>query len=164
VFGQLPASAEHADAVGEAPVHYSSVTESLGDAWWWCDPADMDDVAALIARNDEFIEACRNGSWAQLRPVLAGEFRYLDGRTGEPWDEPRYIADLEQHAAPSLAIDGVVMHVAGNTAVVSARTTSSTRPGKANRYVDTYERRDGEWLCVHACVWPLPDGVATVVP
>ena len=125
----------------------------------------MDDVAVLLARNDQFIEACRRGSWRELRPILGADFRYLDGRTGEVWDETRYVADLEQHPAPTLAIDDVVVHLAGDTAVVSARTTSPTRPGRANRYLDTYERRQGEWLCVHACVWPLPDpAVATVTP
>jgi hypothetical protein len=49
----------------------------------------------------------------------------------------------------------VRVHIDGDTAVVSAR--SFSRPGRFNRYVDTYERRDGRWLCVHACVWPLQE-------
>ena len=53
-----------------------------------------------------------------------------------------------------LALDQVVVHTDGNTAVVCGRT--SRQPGRYGRYVDTYERRDGAWLCVHACVWPLP--------
>jgi hypothetical protein len=31
----------------------------------------------------------------------------------------------------------------------------AAQPGKFGRYIDTYERRGGEWRCVHACVWPL---------
>ncbi len=125
----------------------------------------MDDIAVLSAHNEHFIDACRQGSWEQLRPILGSDFRYLDGRTGECWDQIRYAADLRHHPAPSLTIDEVVIHVAGNTAVVSARTRSDTRPGRRNRYLDTYERRDGHWLCVHACVWPLPDpGADTVAP
>lgn len=50
-------------------------------------------------------------------------------------------------------IDQVRIHVAGNVAVVSAR--SDPVAGRSNRYVDTYERRDHGWLCIHACVWPL---------
>ena len=53
-----------------------------------------------------------------------------------------------------LSIDQVVVHVDGNTAVVSAR--SSRKAGSYSRYVDGYERRNGGWVCIHACVWPLP--------
>jgi ketosteroid isomerase-like protein len=53
--------------------------------------------------------------------------------------------------APTLTIDQVVVHVCGDTAIVSAR--SNVQPGRYSRYLDTYERRDGRWVCVHACVW-----------
>jgi hypothetical protein len=80
----------------------------------------VDDIAALTARNEHFIEACRRGSWEQLRQILGRDFRYLDGRTGQVWDPNRYAADLLHNPAPSLAIGEVVIHVAGNTATVSA--------------------------------------------
>lgn len=125
----------------------------------------MDDVEALIARNEHFIEACRQGSWESLRQILDSDFRYLDGHTGQVWDEQRYVADLRQHPAPAMVIDEVAVHVAGDTATVSARTRGSAGPGRANRYLDTYTRRSGQWLCVHACVWPLrQDGGDTVAP
>lgn len=114
-----------------------------------------EDVAQLEARNQEFIAACREGSWARLHPILDAGFQYLDGGTGQVWDLARYAADLRANPAPSLWIDEVVIHVAGQTATVSARTHSDTRPGRANRYLDTYTRRGEGWLCVHACVWPL---------
>lgn len=109
----------------------------------------MDDEAALRELNEQFIEAFRQGSWELLQPVLSPSFSYLDGRTGEVWPEDRYIENLRSNPVPDLAIDQVVVHVDGDTAIVSARTS---RPG---RYVDTYTRRDGQWKCVHACVWPL---------
>jgi len=65
----------------------------------------------------------------------------------------RYIADLEGKPIPTIDIDQVQIHIDGDVAVVSAR--SFARPGQFNRYVDTYERREAVWLCVHACVWPL---------
>lgn len=113
----------------------------------------MDEVVQLRLLNDRFIEACRAGSWAMLQPVLSPEFRYLDGVTGEVWDMDDYIKDLEASPAPSLTIDQVTIHVAGNTAVVSARTSHES--GRRNRYVDTYQRDSDDWLCVHACVWPV---------
>lgn len=115
-----------------------------------------DDREQLRSLNDEFIAACREGSWERLRAIVDEDFRYLDGGTGEPWDEARYVANLRANPSPSLRIDELVIHVAGHTATVSARTWSDARLGRANRYLDTYARRSGRWLCVHACVWPLP--------
>lgn len=50
-------------------------------------------------------------------------------------------------------IDQVHVHIDDDVAVVSART--SRKRGSYSRYIDTYQRRDGGWLCLHACVWPL---------
>ena len=114
----------------------------------------MDDARVLTTLNEQFIEAFRRGSWELLEPILSPSFAYLDGRSGETWTHDRYVRDLRAHPAPALAIDQLSIHVDGDTAVVSARTSRGA--GSYNRYVDTYERRDGEWKCVHACVWPLP--------
>ena len=113
----------------------------------------MDDTQALTDLNLQFIEAFRQGSWDLLEPILSPSFSYLDGATGEVWTHERYVENLRSNPSPSLTIDQVAVHVDGNVAVVSART--SRQPGRYSRYVDTYERRDDSWLCVHACVWPL---------
>lgn len=122
----------------------------------------MDDVAALSELNRQFVDAFRQGSWKILQPVLSPSFRYLDGATGELWALPRYIDDLRSHPVPTIEIDQVVVHVEGDVAIASAR--SSTRPGQFNRYVDAYRRRNGSWLCYSACVWPLPSAPVTEVP
>jgi len=113
----------------------------------------MDDVRALTELNDRFIEACRAGSWELLRPVLSEFFQYVDGVTGEAWDMERYIADLEGAPSPRLAIDQVVVHVAGDAGGVSARASNGT--GRHNRYLDVYAREAEGWRCVQACVWPV---------
>ena len=113
----------------------------------------MDDRQALEELNLQFIEAFRQGSWELLEPILSDSFSYLDGATGEVWGQERYRDNLRRNPSPSLAIDQVVVHTDGNTAIVSART--SRQPGRYGRYVDTYERRGDGWVCVHACVWPL---------
>jgi hypothetical protein len=115
----------------------------------------VDDIEVLTELNARFVDAFRRGSWALLEPVLSASFAYLDGATGEVWPMERYIADLNGKPAPSIGVDQVRIHVDGDVAVVSAR--SFTRPDRFNRYVDTYERRGGGWLCVHACVWPICD-------
>jgi hypothetical protein len=113
----------------------------------------VDDIEALTRLNSQFIEAFRQGSWELLEPILSPSFSYLDGATGEVWSHERYVDNLRSHPSRALAIDQVQVHVDGNTAVVSART--SRQRGSYSRYVDTYERRGDHWLCVHACVWPL---------
>jgi len=115
--------------------------------------AHTDESKILRDLNEQFIDAFRRGSWEALRPILSPGFSYLDGNTGEVWPMDRYIADLERSPNPNLVIDDVSIHIDGDTAVVSSR--SSSRPDRYNRYVDTYERRMGAWLCVHACVWAL---------
>lgn len=112
----------------------------------------MDDQAELTALNDQFIAACQKGSWEQLRQVLSTRFRYIDGSTGERWDMERYIADLQTNPSPQLSIDQVVVHLAGDTAGISARTSNGT--GSHNRYLDVYAREPEGWKCVQACVWP----------
>jgi Domain of unknown function (DUF4440) len=113
----------------------------------------VDDTQVLTTLNLQFIEAFRQGSWELLEPVLSPSFSYLDGTTGEAWTHERYVDNLRRNPAPALAIDQLAVHVDGDAAVVSARTTR--QPGRYSRYADTYARRDGSWLCIHACVWPL---------
>lgn len=111
--------------------------------------ATLDDTAELTRLNDHFIEACRQGSWEMLSQILSPDFAYLDGNTGEVVEREPYSKALGP--APTLTIDQVVVHVDGDTAIVSAR--SSIHPGRYSRYIDTYARRDNGWVCVHACVW-----------
>jgi hypothetical protein len=115
---------------------------------------EMDESKALADLNARFVEAFRRGSRELLEPILSPSFVYLDGATGERWTQERYEDNLRGNPSPSLTFDQLSVHVEDDTAVVSART--SRRPGAFSRYVDTYGRRDGEWRCVHACVWPLP--------
>ena len=112
----------------------------------------MDDAQALTSLNRRFIEACRAGSWEDLPPVLSRRFQYVDGVTGEPWALERYITDLRANPSPQLTIDQVVVHVAGDTASVMARTSAGS--GRHNRYIDVYARQADGWKCVQACVWP----------
>ena len=113
----------------------------------------MNDLKILKELNERFIDAFRKGSWETLRPILSPDFSFLDGATGEVWHMERYIGDLDGKPVPTIRIDQLRIHIDGNTAVVSSR--SSARPGRSSRYLDTYERREDVWLCVHACVWPL---------
>src|SRR5205823_9744242 len=82
----------------------------------------MDDTTQLEVLNERFIEAFRRGAWELLEPILAPSFSYLDGASGEVWEHDRYVDSLRSHPAPELALDQVVIHIEGDTAVVSGRT------------------------------------------
>lgn len=117
------------------------------------------DTAELQQLNEQFIEACRQGSWELLRPILSGSFGYVDGDTGELWELDRYITDLREHPSPGLTIDQVVIRVVGDVACVTAR--SSRGAGKHNRYLDVYAREPDGWRCAHATVWPADKSLNT---
>jgi hypothetical protein len=117
------------------------------------DTVAMDEVLALTRANLQFIEAFRVGSWALLEPLLSPSFRYLDGATGETWELARYIESLRANPLPRITIDQMVIHIDGDVAAVSAR--SSSQPGRHSRYLDSYHRSTDGWKCFHACVWPL---------
>lgn len=114
------------------------------------------DDELLRALNDCFIAACREGSWEKLQQVLDPSFRYVDGASGELWPMDDYIADLRAHPSPQLEIDQVVVHVVGDTAGVSARTSNGT--DRHNRYLDVYQHTVDGWACVQVCVWPAGAG------
>jgi hypothetical protein len=86
----------------------------------------MDDVAVLTDHNRRFIDACRHGSWTMLEPLLSGSFTYLDGATGEMWDLNRYAKGLTGNPLPALIVGQLVIHVDGDTAIVSARSRPRT--------------------------------------
>ena len=117
-----------------------------------------DDEAVLRALLRAVHRDVPAGSWETLEPVLSDSFAYLDGGTGDVCPHERYVDNLRANPSPALQIDQVVVHVAGDTTVVSARTSRGR--GRYSRYVDTYARRGDGWECVHACVWPLPAFVA----
>ena len=115
-----------------------------------------DDDRRLTELNFQFIEAWRVGSVELLDEVLDAEFIYLNGATGETADRAAYVARLTG-PNPTIRVDDVRVHVFGDTAVATGRTT---RDGTAfMRYVDSWRRRDGRWTCVHGCNWPVPTQV-----
>lgn len=114
----------------------------------------VNDIEELTRLNVQFIDAFRKGSWEVLEPILAPGFRYLSGSTGKVEELPEYVTDLQTNPSPGLEIDQVVIHVDGDSAVVSARCTSDKV--RYSRYVDSYHRDPARgWICFHACVWPL---------
>jgi hypothetical protein len=116
----------------------------------------MDDVERLTKLNRQFIDGFRVGSWPMVDEILAPDFVYTDGATGRTLDRAGYRA-LLTGPNPTLSFDDVAVHLFGDVAAVTGRTT---REGVTpRRYVDTWVRSAGDpgWLCVHGCIWPLLD-------
>jgi hypothetical protein len=113
----------------------------------------IDDTEVLIKLNLQFIEAFRKGSWELLEPILSPSFSYLDGATGEVWAHERYVENLRSHAAPALTIDQVRWTWTAHRRRLGSHVEQTGRA--YSRYVDTYERRGDDWLCIHTSVWPL---------
>lgn len=112
-----------------------------------------DDARTLTELNTRFIDAFRLGSIEMLDSVLDDGFVYLDGATGRIADRAAYRATLTG-PTPTLAVDDVRVHVFGDTAVVTGRTTRDGASFK--RYVDTWRRTGDRWTCVHGGLWPVP--------
>ncbi len=103
----------------------------------------MDDIATLTELDLWFIEAFRGGSWELLPAEPFAIFLVPGWSHGEVWTEERYIENLRNNPLPSIEIDQVVIHIDGDVAVVSARSSSSSE--LHNRYVDTYTRGEDAW-------------------
>jgi hypothetical protein len=114
----------------------------------------VNDTEVLEQLNVQFIDAFRKGSWEVLGPILTPTFKYLSGATGEIQELPEYIEDLQTNPGPTIEIDQVVIHLDGDSAVVSSRVTADHQ--RYSRYVDSYHRGGPlGWTCFHACVWPI---------
>jgi hypothetical protein len=114
----------------------------------------MDDVERLTHVTRQFIDGFRIGDWSLVDKVLAPDFVFTNGSTGETLDRAAYRA-LLTGPTPSLSFDDVAVHVFDDVAVVTARTT---REGVSpRRFVDTWVRTSTEpgWLCIHGCIWPI---------
>jgi hypothetical protein len=96
----------------------------------------MTDEERLIELNRQFIDGFRLGSMPMVDAVLAPDFVYLDGVTGEIRDRQAYVGTLTG-PIQTLAFDEVGVQRWGDVAIVTGRTT-----------------RDG--TCIHGCLWPLP--------
>ena len=88
-----------------------------------------------------------------LDEVLDDDFIYLNGATGETADRAGYRTRLTG-PNQTLTLDDARVHVLGETAVATGRTTPD---GQAfSRYVDTWRGVNGRWTCVRGGLWPVP--------
>jgi|ERR671924_2288889 ketosteroid isomerase-like protein len=114
----------------------------------------MNDVARLTELTRQFVDAFRLGELAMVDEILDHRFVFTDGATGASRDRAGYLG-LLTGPTPTLSFDEVAVHVFGDVAAVTGRTT---RDGATfRRFVDTWVRtEDGsDWRCLHGCIWPV---------
>jgi ketosteroid isomerase-like protein len=112
----------------------------------------MPDVNVLLDLNRDYIEAVKRSDVEWFRRVLVDDFR-CSMTNGSMLDRERFL----EHVSRPLDITALEAHdvevrVMGDMAIVHARTTFSTRDGRAGagRYTDVWYRRNGRWLVAAA--------------
>src|SRR5215813_10570728 len=114
----------------------------------------MDDLAALIELNRDYITSVQTSDVRRFDEILAEDF-LCSNPDGSLVDRAGF---LKQTAVP-VKISGLQAHdvdvrLMGDFAIIHARTTYAGpdgRPG-SGRYTDVWARRDGRWLAVSAHV------------
>lgn len=113
------------------------------------------DETRLRELNDDYIHSDQHNDVARYEQMLAPDFvaqlpdlvtrdrrQFLDLIAA-----PRPFTDLTAH--------DVTIRVLGDVALIHGRVTYTTTSDGIERrslYTDTYQRRDGEWMCVAAAV------------
>src|SRR5205809_3630368 len=114
----------------------------------------MDDLAALIDLNRDYIRSVQTSDVRRFDEILADDF-LCSNPDGSLVDRAGF---LRQTARPvgisNLEAHDVQVRIIGDVAIIHARTTY-TRPdghGGSGRYTDVWARRAGGWLAVSAHV------------
>ena len=117
----------------------------------------MDDLAALLELNGDYIRSVQTSDVRRFDEILADDFR-CSNPDGSLVDRAAF---LKQTAVPvkisNLRAHDVDVRIMGDFAIIHARTTytgADGRPG-AGRYTDVWARRGGRWLAVSAHVTRL---------
>lgn len=116
--------------------------------------ASSSDLATLMSLNDDYIHAVLTSDVARFREILADDF-LCSLPDGSLVDRARFLAQTEPPSAlASIEVHDVNVRLLGDFAIVHARTTFTTRDGRAGsgRYTDTWAKRNGRWVAIAAHV------------
>ncbi len=116
--------------------------------------SNADDLETLRSLNDEYIRSVQQSDVRRFEEILAGDFLNSNPE-GTLVDKAGFLAQIAKPAAISnLKAEDVRIRVLGDFAIIHARTSYTTREGRAaaGRYTDVWARRQGRWLCVAAHV------------
>jgi hypothetical protein len=119
-----------------------------------------EDLAVLRKLNDDYIHSDQFNDVERFREFLADDFLIqIEGATLERAEYLEYIA--KPRPFKDLAVHDVNIRIlTDDVALIHARVTLTTLAdgvAKQALYTDTYQKRDGTWVCVAACAPdPLP--------
>jgi ketosteroid isomerase-like protein len=116
-----------------------------------------EDIAILERLNQDYLHADQTNDVERFRELLADDFvMQLEGVTRHRDEYLDFIA--EPRLFQDLAARDVDIRILGDVALIHARSTLTTLAdgvAKESLYTDIYQKREGTWVCVAACVGPL---------
>ncbi|MGV9803784.1 nuclear transport factor 2 family protein [Mycobacterium sp. NPDC003449] len=118
-----------------------------------------EDLAILEQLNLDYIHSDQSNDVGRFKELLADDFIIqIEGLTLNLDEYLVYIA--KPRPFKDLAVRDVNIRILGDVALIHARSTLTTlHDGVAKEalYTDTYQKRDGTWVCVAACALdPVP--------
>jgi uncharacterized protein (TIGR02246 family) len=126
--------------------------------------AQSGDVAAIKALNEAWIHSYSTKDTATVARVWADDF-ILVNPAGKRFTKQDGIKNMSNPATHYLSthVDTAEVHVVGNLGYIMARASfvSADDTGKQTKgttdYLDVYEKRKGQWVCIAAHVIYLGD-------
>lgn len=120
-------------------------------------PDAAGDRAQLTRLNDDYVRAVLTSDAARFDQILAADFRNTNP-DGTILDRAGFLAQVARPSnLKTLRCEDVEIRIAGDTAIIHARTVYETSEGRAGsgRYTDIWQRQDGRWQAVAAHVTRL---------
>ncbi|MFI5614073.1 nuclear transport factor 2 family protein [Amycolatopsis sp. NPDC051903] len=118
-----------------------------------------EDLAILEQLNLDYVRSDQSNDVARFREFLAADFIIqIEGMTLNRDEYLEYIA--KPRPFKDLTVHDVNIRILSDVALIHARVTLTTlHDGVAKEalYTDTYQKREGTWVCVAACA---PDPIA----
>jgi hypothetical protein len=118
-----------------------------------------EDLAILEQLNLDYINSDQTNKVKHFRELLAEDFiMQTEGVSRNRAEYLEYIA--EPRPFKDLAVHDVNIRILSDVALIDARSTLTTLADGVDKealYTDTYQKREGTWVCVAACALdPVP--------
>ena len=125
------------------------------------DGSDSDVRSKIIAMEHVWNQACQVKDLKALDRILDNDFVFVDA-DGRLLTKPEVLADVKASAAVHVISDALVVHVHGDTAVITGTyRMSGVEGGKAfvrsGRFVDTWLYRNGLWFSIASLATPIEE-------
>ena len=118
--------------------------------------SDVDAESKIVAMEHVWAQAYTIKDPKALAAILDDAFVCV-GSDGKLWNKADILADVKTSTALQILTESMVVHLHGNTAIVSgAFRTKGVEHGKAyvrrERFVDTWLYKNGQWVSITTMV------------